>query len=139
MRIPGWLVLAAMVPLVFQGLLLAAEEEKSEKEKRREAEAAAEERLHNEDSQRAPLMRGKVVLFGTENAEEPNVIGLFECEKRRFRLEVEKEELKQEIRKYSNRELALRGKIRDQGTTFIVEAIEWGGPPPGLIRNPEGL
>jgi len=117
----------------------AAEKEKSEKEKRREAEAAAEEKLNEEDSARNPLMRGKIVLFSTENAETPEIIGVFITEKKRFMLEAAREELKAELRKYNNRKLALSGKIRDQGTTFVADGIEFGGPPQGLVRNPRGL
>lgn len=134
------LTLGFLLLLVFGPCIATrAAEEKSEKEKRREAEAAAEERLDQEDSARNPLLRGKVVLFSTPNPDDPSIIGLFIAGGHRYKLEVTREELKAELRKYGKKELALSGKIRDQGTTFIADAIEGGGPPPGLVRNPDGL
>lgn len=128
-----------MLAFFCAGVTRAAEEQKTEKEKRREAEAAAEEQLDGEDSQRNPLLRGKVQLLAAANPSEPDVIGLFEADGRRYKLEAASKEVEAEIRKSVNQPLALRGKIRDEGTTFIAEAIEGGGPPPGLIRNPDGL
>jgi len=121
------------------GAMRAAEEEKSEKEKLREAEAAAEEKLDPEDSARNPLLRGKVVLFTAENSEDPNVIGLFIVDKKRFKLETANEELKAEFRKFDKKEVAVLGKIRDRGTTFIAEDIQGGGAPPGGMRVRGGL
>jgi hypothetical protein len=131
--------LALLTVLVWLSGAMAAEQEKTEKEKRREAEAAEEERLDPEDSRRNPLIRGKVVLFGAVNPEDPDVIGLLEAENRRYKLEAAGEEIKTKLLKTNNQVVALRGKIRDQGTTLIVEGIEGGGPPPGLVRNPDGL
>ena len=130
---------ALLLVLAPWGAARAAEEEKSEKEKLREAETAAEEELDGDDSRRNPLLRGKVILFTTVNAEDPNIIGLFVTEKKRFKLEVTREELKEQIRKLSKKEMALSGKIRDQGTTFVADAVEGGGAPPGLVRNPDGI
>jgi len=117
----------------------AAEEEKTAKEKLREAEAKAEEQLDEEDSRRNPLMRGKVVLFATPHPDDKAIIGLFISGGKRYKLEVANKELEDKIRKNSKKEVALSGKIRDQGTTFIADNIEFGGPPPGLVRNPDGI
>ena len=117
----------------------SAEEEKSEKEKLREAEAAAEEEMDGDDSRRNPLLRGKVLLFTSANTQDPAIIGLFITKEKRFKLEVSREELKKELLKVNNKEVALSGKIRDKGTTFIADTIEGGGPPPGMILNPDGI
>ena len=126
---------ALLLALAPWGAMRAAEEEKSEKEKLREAEAAAEEKLNPEDSARHPLLRGKVVLFSAENPEDPNVIGLFIVGNKRFKLEAANEELKAEFRKFNKKEVAVLGKIRDRGTTFIAEDIQGGGAPPGGMQS----
>jgi hypothetical protein len=129
-----------LLVLASWGATQAAEKEKSDKEKGREAEAAAEEQLDGDDSRRNPLLRGKVIMFTAANPDDPAIIGLFiTTDKRRFKLEVAREELKAQIRKLSKKEMTLSGKIRDEGTTFIADGIEGGGPPPGLVRNPDGI
>src|SRR5690349_21058606 len=86
--------------------------EAEEKEARAEDEAAVgKDNLNGAEFS----SRGKLIL--TEGADDPKalVLGVFVAEGRTYQVKIEREELRNELKPYNNKEVALAGKIRNNG------------------------
>ena len=124
-----WLAIPALL-LGFAAPLRAGEE-KGRQEQQREKEAAAEAQLPGESSQRNPVVRGKLVLLAAPDTETSKVVGWLICDdNRRYQVEVAQEEVLKILKPFHNQVVAVRGHIRDNGATFIVEGVEGAGAPP---------
>jgi len=139
---PFWVL--ALV-LLASPALRAAQSKTEDAQKQAEAKRAAEEeeaenKLDNEDPKKNPVLSGKVLLIEPQDGEKPEVIGLFVVGDHQYELKVSNDKLREDLKPFNGKSVALGGKIRNDGKYFIASRIIAGnGPPPVQLRNPEGL
>ena len=137
-----WMVWMSVLFLA-ASVLQSGEPKKSPEEIAEEKQADEEERQlegKRPETGHEYTARGRLQLVPMDEGKTPKVLGTFTADGKTYMLKIASEELRAQLQPFDNKDVALAGKIRNNGKYLIVEDIVAGsGTPAATFRNPRGL